>query len=61
MIYFNSLSSHCIYKIAKPEVMQLVSAVEKIFTKPEKTEPKEKKKEDKPKKVEWPSQMSFLK
>ncbi len=52
------------YKIAKPEVMQLVTAVEKIFVKPEKAEVKpapKKAAEPKPKKVEWPSQMSFLK
>jgi DNA-binding transcriptional ArsR family regulator len=49
------------YKIARPEVMQLVSAVEKIFAKPEKVETKSKAKETKPQKAEWPSQMSFLK
>ena len=44
------------YKIARPEVMQLVTAVEKIFVKPEKVEAKPKAAEPKPKK--WNGRIS---
>ena len=64
------------YRIAKPEVLQLVNAIEKIYTKSEKGAVEEKvapakskvkakakpaKAKEKPKKFAEPTQLSFLK